>query len=514
MIASGSQVAAVPAPFGRRVTVSPNAVGCAVLALAALAVRAHQLHRGLIYPDGYQYLLMARGIAAHLTPTLQLGHGGELFVPTLDSALKPLFPALIALLSPLAGIRSAAELLTVAAGAATVVLAGMLAGRLTGSRIAGAVAAIAALTSPVLAYWSGFIGPDPLADALGLATALAVLERRATLAGLLGGLCACTRPEWSVVLLGAGLAALARPRTRASARTSLLTAAFTLAIVIGGLRPPLAAPKGGLGLLLAAVAAATALQLGAVAAAGTVRRATLAVTAGLVGLAVVAVSGRVAAAGPLLREDWPALALAAVGLLRACSGGRGRPALLLLASATTLGAAYVYRNAGSERYLAELLPLAAVAAGFVAAPVRAGEAAALRRRLRTLATAVRVALPAAVLGLGAVLVAPRPALAPDLFARLAPQLAHEPAGTLISAAPDAYGLLLPDRSQARLRPGARGLILLDGAQRAYDAGLTASGVVLVRLSAPQGFERPDGTLDTGPVLLVRGVVVSRPGSGR
>jgi hypothetical protein len=99
-----------------------------------------------------------------------------------------------------------------------------------------------------------------------------------------------------------------------------------------------------------------------------------------------------------------------------------------------------------------------------------------------------------------------PPLAPDTFATLAPQLAKAPAGALISAAPDAYGFLLPGRPQRSLRPGARGLILLDGAQRAYAPGLDARGALIAKLTAPQGFQRPDGTIDTAPALLIRGVV--------
>jgi hypothetical protein len=82
-------------------------------------------------------------------------------------------------------------------------------------------------------------------------------------------------------------------------------------------------------------------------------------------------------------------------------------------------------------------------------------------------------------------------------------------GTLVSAAPDAYGFLLPNRPQRPLSPGTRGLILLDAAQREYAPDLTASGVVVARLSDPNGFERPNGAVDLGPTLLVRGVVTRR-----
>jgi hypothetical protein len=479
------------------------------VAAIAIVFRARGLQRGLIYPDGYQYLLMARGIAGHLSPTVQLGHGGLLFVPTGDSALKPLFPALTALLSPVSGIRGGAGAVTVVAGAAAVVLAGMVAQRITGSLLAGTVAAGAALASHTLADWSGFAGPDPLAEALALATVLAVLYRRPVAAGVLGGLCTCARPEWGLVLLALAAAGLARRGTRTLAGTALLSGAFTVAIVIGVLRPPLAVPKGGPMLLAAALAAAVVLQLATGPLSARTGRASCATAIGLLIFAAAAAGGRVAALAPLLRHEWPLLALAVVGVLRASRTGYARPALMLIASVATLGAAYVYRNAGYERYLAELLPLGAVAAGFAAAPLAASE-----RRRRMPAAFAPGAAAVALLALGAELIAPMPRLAPDLFAQLAPQLAHQSAGTLVSAAPDAYGFLLPGRPQQQLRPGERGLILLDGAQRAYDRELTAQGVVLARLSAPNGFARADGTLDTQPVELVRGVVVKATGADR
>jgi hypothetical protein len=77
----------------------------------------------------------------------------------------------------------------------------------------------------------------------------------------------------------------------------------------------------------------------------------------------------------------------------------------------------------------------------------------------------------------------------------------------VSAAPDAYGFLLPGRPQQPLAPGARGLILLDAAQRAYAPRLGAQGIVVARLQTAHGFERPDGTIDLRPAILVRGVVV-------
>jgi hypothetical protein len=62
----------------------------------ALALRLAQHHDALLYPDGYQYLLMARGIAEHFEPTTVLGPGGDTFVPSPDAAAKPVYPLVVA----------------------------------------------------------------------------------------------------------------------------------------------------------------------------------------------------------------------------------------------------------------------------------------------------------------------------------------------------------------------------------------------------------------------------------
>jgi hypothetical protein len=425
-VAGATERRAAPALLAlRRV---PAAVVWSVVALVAFALHLQGRQRGLLYPDGYDYLLMARGIAGHLTPALALGHGGELWVPSVDASLKPLFPALVALISAVAPIRAGADLLTGAAAAATVVLAGVLAGRLTGSRLAAALSAAAALASPALAYWSGFAGPDPLAEALALATALALVERRALLAGVLGGLCAATRPEWFVVAAAAGLTGLLWSSTREPARRALTSGAFTLAIIVAVLRPPLALPSGGPLLLLAAIAGAVLCDVAAVWASGTRRRATIAAASALAALAVVALSGRVPALGALVRGgDWPLLLLGSAGILRACASGRGRPALLILATVLLLGAIYVYRNAGLERYLAQLIPAVCVAAGFLVAP---GPRSRAQGTAKTGAgrwdpiAGVAAATVATALVVAAI--SPRPQLAGDTFASLAGHLAAAP----------------------------------------------------------------------------------------
>ncbi len=475
-----------------------RAAGWVALAVVAVAVRARGVHSGLIYPDGYQYLLMAKGISVHLTPTLRLGQGGSMFIPSVDAALKPLFPALVAIASILEPARAAANAVTVLAGAATVVLAGFVATRLSGSRVGGALAAVVVLFSPALAYWSGFAGPDPLAQALALGTALALANRRAAVAGVLGALCIAARPEWLLVFVPIAIALVARTESRGAAGRALRWGAFTLAALIGVLRPPLGMPAGGLAILLLALAGAASLQLALAWVAARDDRSAWVVLATAAAIAGLVLSGRVPALAALGRQAWPVCLLAAAGLWQACRSGRARPALVLLGAGITLCATYAFRNPDSGRYATQLVPLLAVSAGLTmtAAP-------------GPRPVAVRALTAAAAVVAAALLWAPPAPLATDTFASLAGRLAGMPPGTLVSAAPDAYGFLLPGRAQQPLRLGARGLILLDAAQRSYDPGLSAHGVVVARLTPPNGFERPNGTLDMGPALLVRGVAVAR-----
>jgi hypothetical protein len=79
----------------------------------------------------------------------------------------------------------------------------------------------------------------------------------------------------------------------------------------------------------------------------------------------------------------------------------------------------------------------------------------------------------------------------------------------VTAAPDAYGLLLPERPIRRLRAGAEGLVLLDGAARVYAPDLKVAGKLLRSIPVITGFLRPDGAVDREPALLYRGRVVER-----
>jgi hypothetical protein len=102
----------------------------------------------------------------------------------------------------------------------------------------------------------------------------------------------------------------------------------------------------------------------------------------------------------------------------------------------------------------------------------------------------------------------QPSVGPDYFQTLALWLRNAPPGPLISAAPDAFGYLLPGRAQQEIVPGERGLILLDAAQREYVSSTNAAGRVLESYAPDGGFERPDGTIDSAPARLISGLVIS------
>jgi hypothetical protein len=200
-------------------------------------------------------------------------------------------------------------------------------------------------------------------------------------------------------------------------------------------------------------------------------------------LALNAASATVAAVAPhgftsLLHSDWPLLVLGAAGL--ACAPRR--QAVVVVAAASALGVVYTLKDPGSARYFAALVPLACVAAGYAIArkpgPLVAAGAAAFA-----------LFLPRA----------PEPP--PDAFRAVAAHLRGT--APLYTAAPEAYALML-HRPIRFLRTGARGLILLDGVQRAYEPELAVRGQPLQRITPASGFVRPDGTIDAAPVMLVRG----------
>jgi hypothetical protein len=457
----------------------------------ALAVRVAQHHAALLYPDGYQYLLMARGIAEHLQPTTILGPGGDAFVPSPDAGVKPLFPLVVAVVHAFGmSWLSAAEVVTVVAGAWAVTAVALLVAKLSGSQLAGLAAGGLVLASPSLGFWLGFSGPDPLAVALVVSTALAFAHRRATLGGVLTGLAIAARPEIAVIALAAAVVSLRGTHSRAQLSRAVPSAALTVTLTYVLLRVPVSVTDWRLAWLLPILVAGLGLVL--VAPVRWLPHFALA-SLGVVVLAVVLRPGP----ATVWHEEWPLLLVGGAGLLVLVRQRRPETAGLVMAVVLLLGSIYLVKNPTLERYFALLLPAAAILAGLGLA-VLSGPARAL--------AVVPIALAA---GIGLLHPVPGsrdydmfPMIAHRIAARLEPT--PEP---LVTAAPDAYGFWLTDRPVHRMRRGIRGAILLDAAQRLYAPKLSAKGRVVARVSDGIAFARPDLEIDAAPAVLVAGEVV-------
>jgi hypothetical protein len=462
----------------------------ALLLVVAFGIRLSQHHVALLYPDGYQYLLMARGISEHLQPTTTLGPGGEQFVPSADAGVKPLFPVLVAGVHTL-GVSwlDAARFVTAVAGATAVVALSLLVSQLSRSRLAGVAAGLLLLASPSAGFWSGFSGPDPLAQALVLTAALAFVHRRPRAGGVLTGLALLARPEVVLLALGAALVSLRHEESRRDLTRAAPAAVVTASLGFLLLRSPVTVGDERLlwvAPLVLAVAALVAF----------VPRALLR-PIGIAGFGAVALA-LLGTSGPLelWHDDWPLLVVGAAGFLLLLRDDRGSAlAVLALGAVVLLGAVYLVKNPTLGRYFSLLLPAAAIIAGLAAA--------SLPRIVKPLAFgAIAVAVVAGFLH-------PVPGSRDyDMFAAVAtrvdPRLESK---ALVTAAPDAYGFWLPTRTVQRMHPGARGAVLLDAAQRLYEPGLTAEGRIVARVSGEIAFARPNGQIDAGPAVLVEGHVV-------
>lgn len=460
-----------------------------------LAARIEQRHSAVLYPDGYQYLLMARGIGEHLRPTTVMGPGGDLFVPSADAAAKPLFPLLVWVAHVFgASWLGAAELVTAVGAAATVALAFLLVIRLTSSWFAGAATALLLLASSTLAYWAGFPGPDPLAQALGLAAVLAFLERRPVIGGVLLGLAAASRPEVALVGLVALVVLVRMTEHRESALRGAVACASTLVLVYAVLRPPVALPDVEF-LVLGAV------LLSVIALADRVPAGRLTAAVAVLGVVALTALGSATSAG--LRELWGhdrwVLGAGMLGLAVAILGPKRDVALRVFLVGALLGGVYWAKNPGSERYFSIVLPLVA------AILVGLGVAELARSRRSVLAPALAAV---AIVGVTGVLGRSTASYDQDVFSRtaerLAPVLGHS--DPLVTAAPDAYSFWLPAQRIRTMRLGVRGLILLDPAQRAYAPRLAARGKVVARVATDFAFSRQDGAVDAGDAVLIAGRV--------
>lgn len=467
--------------------------------LAAAWIMAARTHGALLYPDGYQYLVMARGIAEHAHAVGDLG--GWTLLPNADAASKPLFPAVVALVQVIPGVTplAAAHVVAALATAGVAVSVAVLTARLTHSAAAVAASVVVVVASPALGYWLGFAGPDALAVALAL-TALILMSRGTLLAsGAVMALAGCARPEFILVGLGivAGAALSDRiPRRRLLHATA--AGAAVVALVLAATRPPLAGPAG-----LWAAPLAVAMVAGMWAGAGrlaTSARPLLVAGAVVLPLATalaVIVPGRTTGVSLLLAQEWPLWILFGIASTAALFQPAPRVHVLrALAIMAPLGAIYLLRNPDAERYLALLIPGAAVLIGL-------GVGALPRPRLRV------AALLAAIAALAILQPGHRAAPGPDVFGPAADAVAADGRGPIITAAPDAYAALLPGRSIRPLEDGAEGLIVFDAAARAYRPGLIPRGAVAAVIPTGPGFQAPGGVVDSRPTILVWGEVVPR-----
>jgi len=465
-----------------------------LLFVVAIGVRLEQHHTALLYPDGYQYLLMARGISEHLQPTTVLGPGGEAFTPNADAAMKPFFPLLVASVHVF-GVSwlEAARIVTVTSSAIAVTALALVVTKLSGSRLAGLASGVLLLAAPSVAFWSGFSGPDPVASALAITATLAFAHRRSRLGGLLTGLAIATRPEVVVVALAAAFVCLRSPTARRELARAAPFAVATAALVFLLLRTPFAIQDwrlvalAPLLLLPVLLFTWTPTSFGRVLAVG---------AAGMIAFSVIT------HAGPreVWRFDWPLLALCGVSAAILLRDERGsRLTTLVLGVVLLLGAVYVVKNPSLDRYFSLLVPVFVLLAGL--------SAASLPGRLR----------PFALVAIGLVALAgfthPVPGSRDyDVFATVAQEVApalDADGRPLLTAAPDAYGFWLPAHTVRQMLPGARGAVLLDAAQRSYEPGLAARGTVLTRVFDEIAFTGTNGEIDADPAVLIDGEVVPR-----
>jgi hypothetical protein len=454
-----------------------------------------RLHGGLLYPDGYQYLLMSRGIARNGRAILNTGHGGNVLLPNADAALKPFEPLLVALLHFTGfGWWDAARVVTAASGVGVIVLAAALTWQLTRSNVLAGCAAALCIASPSITWWSGFLGPDALAPCLGLAALLAGLRGRPRLAGVLAGLAATSRPEYALAALVVLIGTLLDRDTRHAALRAAAFALLTVAFVVAVTRPPFGGLDGRQ-LLAAACAVAIAgiawFMLTRLALHGAI--AVAATAAGIGAVAMAVLDGRAEGLRMIVAQQPSIVALIATGLVAAASGKKSVEALRLMLLIGLMLLVYLEKNPTLDRYPTQLLPLAIPLALAGLSQLRFRAAVGLAAALIAVATLVSSPTP--------------PTIKTDTFRTVASELA--PTGpALISATPDAYSFWLPNRPQRLITAGTHGLFIVDGATRSLTP-LHVCGKVTRRVSSGLGFTSLDGNTDIAPAELVVGSARSR-----
>lgn len=489
----------------------PLATVAALAGLAGLAAWFF-IHRqpGLLVPDGYQYLLMARGIADHLTTGTTLGPGGAPWLPNADASWKPLLPAIIAIGQWLGVPALTAAQIAVALSSASLVMASAAVVWLYTRCLPAALATLVlvAASAPVR-HWQSFVGPDSLAGALSMSALALTLTGRHRAAGVLVGLAGAARPEWGLASLVVMIAAAIPRARRGASLRSMWAAAVAYLAVMALVRPPLSPEPGTLavvvaGLLVVGAGLGFAVWASSGPAWAQVTVLGLAGGLGAVGIATALHQQRTLGIAELVKHDIGVPVGVGALAVCLCHPATRRHAILAVGSGALLLAAYLTKNPDSERYLSQLVPLLAMASGVAISLLPA------RGRLAGCVAGVVLAGTAASL-------APAQLQGEDPLRRIALALPRTSA-VMIVGQPEGISFHRPDIALRAYGLGVRGLIVSDPLSRDYNSDLTPVGRVVQRVATPFAVRGRDGSIDDRGLLLVRGVLVgadqSNPREGK
>jgi hypothetical protein len=180
---------------------------------------------GQSHPWGWHILIMDTGFYRGIASS---GYTGD----PAKAAFFPLFPLLIHLASYVTGgnYLLAGLVTIIASGAASAVAVWALADRLCGRRVADRAVILYCVFPGAMTF--SILYSEPLGVALGAAALLALVDRRWLLAGIVGALATAERPTLVVLVVAAGVAAVAAIRDRREWRALLAPALTPVGILL------------------------------------------------------------------------------------------------------------------------------------------------------------------------------------------------------------------------------------------------------------------------------------------
>lgn len=194
----------------------PAITECAVvlcLCAVGLVIRLHNVTSYILYPDGYQNLLVAQNLAHAHGLLGSLGPHGMQY-PNSLALTRPLYPALVALIHMLLHVSyiAAGHRVSLVASVLAIPL-GYYAARVATDRQLPAVVAASLMAASFTAIvWSGYTMTESVGNAVMLLTLLmlftayrqeTVQRKTAVMLGLLLGLCFLARYEYLLLLIPA-----------------------------------------------------------------------------------------------------------------------------------------------------------------------------------------------------------------------------------------------------------------------------------------------------------------------